>query len=201
MDWMNGLPTRLGQQLQFLVEIDRLKSVVRATRNLHGGRLENTAEHSWYVALMGLMLAEHANEPVDGGRVAQMLLIHDLVEIDAGDHPLHAGHPPADQAAKEQAAAERIFGLLPDPQGAALKALWHEFEGMQSADARFAKAIDRFQPLMANMANDGGSWPQYDVSRAQLETRVGGIGQGSDMLWQVAQRIFDAGQAQGWIKA
>lgn len=201
MDWMNGLPTRLGQQLQFLVEIDHLKSVVRATRNLHNGALENTAEHSWYVALMGLMLAEHANEPVDGARVAQMLLIHDLVEIDAGDHPLHGGHPPADQADKEIAAAVRIFGLLPDEQGQTLHALWHEFEAAESADARFAKAIDRFQPLMANMANGGGSWPEYDVHRAQLEHRVGGIGQGSDALWAVAQRIFDAGQAQGWIKA
>ena len=200
MKWIDKAPEKMRQQLVFLHEIDRLKSIIRATHNLHGGRKENTAEHSWFLAMMAQVLAEHSNEPVDVNRVTQMLLVHDLVEIDAGDHPLHGGTPPEDQAAKELAAADRIFGLLPGEQGQHLRAIWDEFEAGETADARFAKALDRFQPLMCNMANDGGSWPEYNVDRTQLENRVGKIARGSQALWEAAEVMFEDGQQAGWIK-
>lgn len=133
MNWMDKAPERLRQQLQFLHEIDQLKSIVRATKNLHGQRFENTAEHSWFLAMMAQVLAEYADEPVNPARVTQMLLLHDVVEIDAGDHPLHGNSDASDQAAKEQAGADRIFGLLPPDQCATLRAIWDEFEAASTA--------------------------------------------------------------------
>lgn len=199
MPWRSSLSTRLSAQFDFLIEIDRLKNILRATRNLHNHALENSAEHSWHLAMMASILAEHANQAVDPSRVVQMLLVHDLVEIDAGDHPLHGDHDPAVQAAAELAGADRIFGLLPEDQGHEWRAIWDEFELGESADARFAKSIDRFQPLLCNLFNDGGSWPEYQVSRSQLEKRVGKIPNGSATLWQITQAIIDDGIANGWI--
>lgn len=200
MQWRSSLSERLAAQFDFLIEIDRLKDVLRATRNLHNHAKENSAEHSWHLAMMASVLAEHANEPVQINRVVQMLLIHDLVEIDAGDHPLHGDHDPAEQAAAELAGADRIFGLLPQDQGQKWRALWDEFEQAQTADARFAKSIDRFQPLICNLFNQGGSWPEYQVSRSQLNARLGKIPAGSATLWQITEAIIEDGIAQGWIE-
>ncbi len=200
MNWLDTQPPRLAAQFAFLIEIDRLKNVLRATRNLHNGQPENSAEHSWHLAMMAAILAEHAHQPVQVNRVIQMLLIHDLVEIDAGDHPLHGDHDVHAMQAAEQAGADRIFGLLPPDQAAEWRAIWDEFEAAESSDAKFAKAVDRFQPLICNLMNQGGSWPEFDVSRSQVEERVGKIQLGSETLWTVAQAIFDEGVEKGWLK-
>ncbi|SLN10377.1 5'-nucleotidase [Pseudoruegeria aquimaris] len=176
--------TPVAARLAFLAEADRLKSVLRATPVLKGARRENSAEHSWHIALHALVLHDLAAPGVDRDRIIAMLLLHDLVEIDAGDTPIHAGVDAAAQAAREAAAAERLFGLLPAKQGAALHALWQEFEAAETADAVFAKSIDRVQPLFLNLASGGGSWRDYEVTLAQLEHRVGSkIARGSPALW------------------
>ncbi|WP_425039683.1 HD domain-containing protein [Primorskyibacter sp. S187A] len=169
--------------MAFLQEIDKLKSVSRATR-VHGGRQENSAEHSWHLAMYALILSEHAPENVNRDRVIKMLLLHDLVEIDAGDAPIFGDYDAAALAAQEQAAATRLFGLLPSEQGEALRRLWDEFEANETADARFAKSLDRFQPPNQNLATGGGSWVEYNVSFAQLHEKVGRkIAAGAPKLW------------------
>lgn len=179
---------RLAQQLAFLDEADRLKGVLRATSVLGGARAENSGEHSWHLALYALVLADQAGPRVNIDRVIRMLLIHDLVEIDTGDVPIHAdngqAHGSADVLAAERAAADRIFGLLPADIGAALRALWEEFEAAETPDAVFAKALDRLQPVMQNMAAGGGTWARYGVTFAQLESRVGArVARGAPALW------------------
>ncbi|MFN6976752.1 MAG: HD domain-containing protein [Gemmobacter sp.] len=179
---------RLAAQLAFLAEADRLKTVERASPVAGGLRRENSAEHSWHVALHALVLADQAEPGVDMNRVLRMIILHDLVEIDTGDTPIHAANgtahgSPAVQAA-EAAAADRIFGMLPPDIGAPLRALWDEFEAGESPDARFARALDRVQPVMQNIAADGGTWAAYSVTREQLETRVGArIARGAPRLW------------------
>ena len=197
-----GLLDRTGQRLdaqttarlRFLAECDRLKTELRATSLFDGSRRENSAEHSWHLALFALTLAEHAIRPVDTDRVIAMLLIHDLVEIDAGDQPIHTAAADAGlKDAAERAAARRIFGMLPAPQGNALHALWQEFEAAQTDDAIFAKALDRVQPVMANLATGGGTWPTYHVTRDQLQTRVGDkVQRGAPAIWAaLLPRIAD----------
>ncbi|MGX9353963.1 HD domain-containing protein [Roseobacteraceae bacterium S113] len=169
--------------MAFLQEIDKLKAVTRATR-VHGHRFENSAEHSWHLAVYAMTLAEHAPIAVDVSRVIQMLLLHDLVEIDAGDAPIFGDHDAAALHAEETAAADRIFGLLPPDQATAFRAIWDEFEANESADARFAKSLDRFQPPNQNLATGGGSWVEYNVSFDKLEARVGSkIAAGAPRLW------------------
>lgn len=164
---------RLQRQIAFLSEADRLKSVLRASRLHDGSRHENSAEHSWHVMLFALVLAEQAGPEVRIDRVMRMLLLHDIVEIDAGDHPIHGKVDKAAQQAAEAAAADRLFGLLPQDQGHELRTLWEEFERAETPDAIFAKSIDRVQTPIANLANGGQSWRDYGVSYAQLDRRVG----------------------------
>ncbi|AVO39214.1 HD domain-containing protein [Pukyongiella litopenaei] len=174
----------LDARITFLREADRLKSVLRASSLIDGSRRENSAEHSWHVMLYALVLADHAEPGVDVTRVLKMLLIHDIVEIDAGDAPIHGTVDHDAVAAREAAAAARLFGLLPDPQAAEFRALWDEFEDAQSADARYAKAIDRFQPPVTNLANGGGTWTDYDVTLDDLDNRIGPpIRRGAPSLW------------------
>ncbi len=179
---------RLAAQLAFLDEADRLKSVLRATTVLRGARPENSGEHSWHLALYALVLADQAGPGVSIDRVIRMLLIHDLVEIDTGDVPIHAAdgqaHGSARVLAAEQAAAERIFGILPNDLRDDLRALWEEFEAAQTPDAVFAKSLDRVQPVMQNLAAGGGTWTTYGVTRDQLESRVGArVARGAPALW------------------
>lgn len=179
---------RLERQLAFLTEADKLKSTLRATQLCDGSRRENSGEHSWHIALYAMTLAEHANRPVDVSRVIKMLLIHDLVEIDAGDVPIHADYDQAAQLAIEQAAADRIFGLLPTDQATEFRALWDEFEAAQSDDAIFAKSIDRVQPVIANLETNGGTWPAFNVTAEQLESRVGvKVSRGAPAVWEILQ--------------
>ena len=175
---------RLDAQIAFLDEADRLKAVVRASPVLAGARAENSAEHSWHIALYALVLADHAQPGVSVDRAIRMLLLHDLVEIDAGDAPIHAAYDTEAQAARERAAADRLFGLLPPDQGAALRALWDEFEAGETPDAVYARSVDRIQPVLQNFAAGGGSWAAYDVTLEQLDARVGTkIARGLPALW------------------
>lgn len=184
---------RLDAQFKFLAEADRLKSILRGTTTYDGARRENSGEHSWHVALFALILAEHAARPINIDRVIKMMLIHDLVEIDAGDNPIHGDHDLTEQETKELAAADRIFGLLPRDQETEFRALWDEFEAAQTDDAIFAKSIDRVQPVLANLETGGGTWPEYNVTPEQLETRVGSkVTRGAPALWQHLKAQIDA---------
>ncbi|WP_128516859.1 HD domain-containing protein [Tabrizicola thermarum] len=179
---------RLEAQFAFLNEADRLKSVMRATTLVDGSRRENSGEHSWHLALYALVLADQAGPGVSIDRVIRMLLIHDLVEIDVGDVPIHSqngqAHASAATQAAEARAADRIFGLLPGDLASDLRALWEEFEAAETPDARFAKSLDRVQPVMANLMSGGGTWASYNVTFDQLETRVGSrIARGAPALW------------------
>lgn len=179
---------RLADQMAFLNEADRLKNVLRATKILDNSRRENSGEHSWHITLYAMVLAEHAKRPVDINRVIKMLLIHDLVEIDVGDVPIHAqggdAHGSAETQAAEATAADRIFGLLPDDQEQEFRALWDEFEAAESDDAVFAKSVDRVQPVICNLETGGGTWPEYNVTRQQLEDRVGWkVEKGAPAVW------------------
>ncbi|MTH36319.1 HD domain-containing protein [Paracoccus limosus] len=200
---LDGQPVQgpLAGPLAFLAEADRLKSVWRASTLCDGSRRENSAEHSWHLALYALVMAGEAGPGVQIGRVIRMLILHDLVEIDAGDVPIHAqngqAHHSVAQMMAEDAAADRLFGMLPAPLGAELRALWAEFEANETADAVFAKALDRAQPVMQNIASGGGSWIEYQVSYAQLVERVGlRIQRGAPAVWSwldESARIYFAG--------
>jgi len=178
------MTTRLTQQFAFLQEIDKLKGILRATAIADGSRPENSGEHSWHIAMYAMVLADQAGSEVDITRVIKMLLIHDIVEIDAGDAPIHSQFDTADQDAKEQRAADRIFNLLPEDQSKEFRALWDEFEAAMTPDAIFGKAIDRVQPLLLNLANDGSSWKEYDVTLAQIDSRIGEkVNKGAPWIW------------------
>ncbi len=179
---------RVAAQFAFLNEADRLKSVLRATTLCDGSRPENSGEHSWHLALYALTLADHAGPDVDINRVIRMLLLHDLVEIDVGDVPIHSqngtAHASSETVQAEQRAADRIFGLLPPDLAQQFRALWDEFEAAETPDARFAKSLDRVQPVMANLQSGGGTWITYDVTFDQLESRVGTkVERGAPHLW------------------
>lgn len=175
---------RLSAQIAFLSEADKLKTVLRASRLHDDSRFENSAEHSWHVMLFALVLAEQAGPDVSVERVLKMLLLHDIVEIDAGDNPIHGAVDHEAVKAAELAAADRLFGLLPADQAEAFRALWEEFEAAETPDAVFAKSIDRVQTPIANLANGGGSWRDYGVSFDQLDRRVGfPVRRGAPAVW------------------
>lgn len=179
---------RLEAQFAFLNEADRLKSVLRATTLVDGSRRENSGEHSWHLALYALTLADQAAPGVNIDRVIRMLLLHDLVEIDVGDVPIHSkggtAHGSQDTQEAEAKAADRIFGLLPPDLSRDFRALWDEFEAAETPDALFAKSLDRVQPVMANLMSGGGTWIEYNVTSDQLDQRVGAkIAKGAPALW------------------
>ena len=192
---------RLAAQFAFLNEADKLKQVLRATTLVDASRPENSGEHSWHLALYAMVLADQAGPDVRIDRVIRMLILHDLVEIDVGDVPIHSAnglaHGSADTAAAEARAADRIFGLLPPDLGAEFRTLWEEFESAASPDAIFAKSLDRVQPVMHNIESGGGTWVTYNVTAEQLESRVGvKIARGAPALWDWVRdrsRAFFAG--------
>ncbi len=185
--------TRLDQQIAFLNEADKLKNTIRATELCDKSRYENSAEHSWHLTLYAMVLADQAGPDVDVTLVIKMLILHDLVEIDAGDNPIFADLDHAAIAAEEQAAADRIFGLLPDDLRDAFRAVWEEFEAAETPSAKFAKSLDRFQPPMQNLQSGGGSWTDFNVTETQIHERVGSkIAIGAPDLWDYARtRIAD----------
>ncbi|MEM6423696.1 MAG: HD domain-containing protein [Cyanobacteria bacterium P01_H01_bin.119] len=191
---------RLAQQLQFIVEIDRLKTVLRRTPLIDQSRRENSAEHSWHLALMAIALAEYAPEGVDMGRAIQQVLLHDIVEIDAGDTFCYDAAGNINKAEREQAAADRIFGLLPADQSQAFRALWDEFETQETPTARFAAALDRVQPLLHNYYTQGGTWKQYGITKAQLLQRMRPVETGAPKLWPLVQDTIEAVLQAGYLK-
>lgn len=193
---------RLEKQLALLIELDQLKSVLRRTRVKSADRrLENSGEHSWHVALMAVLMQEHANAPIDIARVMKMLLIHDVVEIDAGDTFVYDVAASKEQEEKELKAAERLFGMLPSDQGDELFSLWKEFEAAQSDDAKYAKALDRLIPMLLNYHNDGQSWQEHGVTREQALTINKRIEYGSVTLWDKAKELIEEATEKGWLKS
>lgn len=182
---------RLERQLSFIAELDRLKSVERRISLIGGLRLENSAEHSWHLAVMATLLVEYAPTGVDLARAQQMVLVHDVVEIDAGDTFAFDAAGRADQAERESAAAARLFGLLPPDQAGELRALWEEFEAGATPTARFAVALDRFQALLMNRGNGGGTWRLHRVEREQVLARMEPIRRVAPDLWPVVLRTLD----------
>jgi putative hydrolase of HD superfamily len=183
---------RLTAQFAFLNEADKLKQVLRATTLVDASRPENPGEHSWHLALYAMVLADQAGPDVHIDRVIRMLILHDLVEIDVGDVPIHSAnglaHGSADTALAEARAADRIFGLLPPDLAAEFRALWEEFKAAATPDAVFARALDRVQPVMHNIESGGGTWTSYNVTYDQLESRVGvKIAKGAPALWDWVQ--------------
>ena len=197
--WLSALDERLKAQLQFLIAADRLKEITRACRITRGDRQENSAEHSWHLTLFALVLKDYAVEPVDIARVVTMLVLHDLVEIECGDTPIFAAEV-VDQEAREQAAADIVFGMLPADQAKELRALWEEFEAAATADAKFAKALDRLQPILLNHAVGGGSWITYNVDIERERALTNKIDKGSPTLWAAANAVFEDAVRCGWMK-
>jgi len=191
---------RLRRALDFILEIDKLKQVERRTVLLDGRRRENSAEHSWHLALMAELLAEYADDPVDLPRLRLMLLVHDLVEIDAGDTFAYDREGHRDKAARERAAADRIFGIPPEPHGRRLRELWEEFEAGASAEARFAAVLDRLMPLLHNFHTQGGSWREHGIVKAQVVERNKVIAEGSKRLWEFARELIEAAVEQGYLR-
>lgn len=182
--------SRLDRQLRFISEVDKLKSVERMTSLIGGARRENSAEHSWHLAVMAPLLAEYAPEELDIARVMTMLLVHDVVEIDAGDTFAYDEAGAAGQHERESRAAERLFGLLPDDQARELRSCWDEFEARETPEARFAVALDRFQGLLMNRGNSGGTWKIHGISREQVLERMAPIREGAPALWNVVLTVL-----------
>jgi putative hydrolase of HD superfamily len=189
---------RLSRQLDFILEIDKLKHVLRRTL-LPMGRRENSAEHSWHLAVVALLLAEYANEKVDVGRVILMVLVHDIVEVDAGDVFVYDEAAQARKAEREQRAAERIFNLLPPDQACWFRQLWDEFEQRSTPEARFANSVDRFQPILLNHAARGEMWRQYGITASRVLARNQPMQEGSTKLWEHTQALVKDAVAQGLL--
>jgi len=182
---------RFDQQIRFILEIDKLKSVVRQSYLLDGTRQENSAEHSWHVALMGLLLAEYAEQPVDLLRTMKMLLIHDIIEIDAGDTYCYDEVGVTDQSTRENAASERLFGLLPEDQMEEFRELWVEFEEQSTPEAKLSATIDRLMPLLHNYHTEGRSWREHGIRVNQVSARNEVMKDGSLQLWKFAMSLID----------
>ena len=192
--------THLTQQIQFVMEIDKLKNVLRQTPLMDNSRRENSAEHSWHLAVMALTLGEYAEAGTDLTHVVKMVLIHDIVEIDAGDTFAYDTQGYTDKAEREERAAARIFGLLPDAQRDELLTLWHEFEAVATPESRFANALDRLEPLLDNYVTGGGSWKKAGVTLAKVQKRMEPIGNVSAALGEYVQQILTESVAKGYLR-
>ncbi len=192
---------RLDRQIAFIVEIDRLKQVYRQTYLMDSSRKENSAEHSWHFALLAMVLAEYANEPMDVLKVVKMALIHDIVEIDAGDVFIYDRESIAHHEESERNAAERLFGILPPDQKAEYRALWEEFEARRTPEARFAAALDRVQPLLHNYYTQGKSWREHGVSSDKVFQINSRIQEGSEELWRYIRNLIEQSIEKGYLEA
>lgn len=191
---------RLARQLNFIIEIDRLKGIVRHAPLVDGSRRENSAEHSWHLAMMALVLNEYADEALDVNHVMRLLLVHDIIEIDAGDTFAYDAAAQTDKAQREQRAADRLFGLLPDDQAAEFRALWDEFEARTTAEAQFANAMDRLMPFLHNYLNDGGAWVEKGIGIAQVRRRIAPIAESSAELGRFVESLLADCLERGYIK-
>lgn len=192
--------SRLTQQIQFILEIDKLKHILRQTLLTDSSRRENTAEHSWHIAIMAIVLAEYAPPGTDIDRTIKMLLIHDLVEIDAGDTFCYDVQANLSKAEREIEAANRIFGLLPNDLGVELRAIWEEFELQNTPTSKFAAALDRIQPFLHNGETKGGTWRIHDISRTQVMKRMTPVEEGAPELWEYIQHLIDNFTRDGYLK-
>ncbi|MBR6418721.1 MAG: HD domain-containing protein [Oscillospiraceae bacterium] len=192
---------RFEAQMAFLIEMDKMKNIYRQSRVLHEDRRENDAEHAWHLGMLALVLAEYANEPVDLKKVLATVLIHDVVEIDAGDTYAYDAAGNATKAEREQKAADRLFGLLPPEQGAEMRQLWDEFEAGSTPEARFANALDRIQPLVLNYCKHGESWKAHGTQQSQVRGRMQRIYDGSDVLGKYAESIIARAVEEGILGA
>lgn len=190
----------LIKQIQFIREIDKIKYVFRKTKLINSDRPENDAEHSWHLAMMAIVLAEYANEPVDVLKVVKMVLIHDIVEIDSGDIFMYDTVKNHDNFDEEFAAAKRIFGILPQKQAEEMINLWVEFEEMKTPESKFARAVDRLEPLLQNVSNNGGTWREFDVKYQQVMDKKGFIRQGSEEIWKFAEKLINESVEKGILK-
>ncbi|MER6937674.1 HD domain-containing protein [Nocardioides sp. NPDC127514] len=201
---LNPLPDEIGgrlrAQLEFIAEADKLKTILRASPLAAADRRENDAEHSWHLALMVLLLAEYADEPIDVGHAIKLVIIHDMVEIYAGDSPVFDAAAVVDQVEREIAAAERLFTMLPPDQAGEIRALWDEFEAAQTPEARFCKAMDRLEPMLLNWLNRGGTWSMPGATESRVRAREAGVVAASTTLGEATDAIVRAGLAKGWIR-
>ncbi|MGI6084604.1 MAG: HD domain-containing protein [Acetivibrionales bacterium] len=192
---------RLKKQMEFIAEVDKIKNIFRMTKIHDGSRRENDAEHSWHLALMAFILSEYSKEEsIDILKVMKMCLIHDIVEIDAGDTFCYDAKGNLDKPEREQKAANRLFGILPEDQGQEIKALWEEFDAMETPEAKFAAAMDRLQPVMLNYLNKGGTWKEHHIARKQVEQRNHYIEDGAPKLWEYASELLDNAMEKGYLK-
>lgn len=194
------LDERLRAQLTFVAEADRLKTILRASPLAAADRREHDAEHSWHLALMVLLLAEHADEPIDAGHAMRLVVIHDLVEIYAGDSPVFDPAAVVGQQEREEAAADRLFALLPADQATEVRALWDEFEAARTPEARFCKAMDRLQPMLLNWLNQGGTWQMPGATESTVRAREAGVVAASTTLGDATSALVEHGLRNGWIR-
>lgn len=191
---------RLEKQLSFLMEADRQKEIIRQTYLADGSRKETDAEHAWHLALMCMVLSEYANEPIDVAKTIMMLLVHDLVEIDAGDTYAYDREGNATKRQREEKAAERIYGLLPKEQGDSLRALWEEFEAMETPEAKFANTLDKIQPVLLTDQAQGKSWREHQVRISQIMERNARTREGSEVLWNYIRGVLEKNADAGFIR-
>ena len=191
---------RLLKQIDFIKEIDKIKYVQRRTKLFNSNRPENDAEHSWHLAMMVLVLAEHSNETLDIVKTLKMVLIHDIVEIDAGDTFIYDAVKAHSNTEEERLAAERIFGLLPPGQAEEFIAVWEEFEAGKTKEARFARSVDRLQPLLQNLSNNGGTWTEFGIDYEKVYQKKKVIKQGSQLLWDYAKNLINESVEKGILK-
>ena len=191
---------RLEKQMEFILEVDKVKKIVRQTYLSDASRKENDAEHSWHLALMAVLLKEYSNEEVDLAKVIPMVLIHDLVEIDAGDTYAYDTEGNKTKRERELKAADRIFGLLPDAQRMEYRGLWDEFEAMETVEAKFANMLDKVQPLLLNNASDGKSWVEHGVRESQVLARNSRTHEGSEELWAYAKSLIEENVKKGRLQ-
>ncbi|MBR5164032.1 MAG: HD domain-containing protein [Ruminococcus sp.] len=191
---------RIKKQLDFMLELDKMKNLYRQTYVLHEDRKENDAEHSWHLAILAILLSEYAAQPVDVLHVMKMVLIHDVVEIDAGDTYCYDAEGYKSKADREEKAAQRIFGLLPDDQREEFYTLWREFEDSETNDARFAAMLDRLQPIMLNYTKGGMSWQEHGIHKEQVLARNLPYLSESEQLADVIRSVIDDAAEKGWLK-
>ena len=190
---------RLKKQIEFIFEVDKLKRILRQSILTDGKKRETDAEHSWHISLMAILLSEYSNEEIDVLRVIKMLLIHDIVEIDAGDTYCYDKEGHNDKREREEKAAKRIFGMLPKDQCDDMISLWEEFELMETSESKYAASLDRLQPLLLNYATNGKSWRDHDIESKQILERNAHIENGSKELWEFAKSMIDECIEKGYL--
>ncbi len=188
---------RLLQQIEFIKEADKVKYIERKSKLFGSERRENDAEHSWHLAIMALVLSEHSNESVDLLKVLKMVLVHDIVEIDTGDTFLFDATKDHDDSADEAIAAKRIFGILPEDQANQMLEIWKEFEAGETEEAKFARAMDRFEPVLQNASNDGGTWAEFKIGFETVHKKLKNIANGSKTVWDYSKKLLEECRKKG----